>query len=318
MPELRRFGGVEAPVWTLALANLARALSLGTLTVSPLQHRAVPVDRPIVAVLSIVLGVGMLMPWWRVPTWVLHLNVAFVGVTSSWFIANAPSALGVPENLIAVTGMLVYVGAWFRGRDVVVHAVLAVVSSFAAVLVRFDVRDVMYVWTSSMIAGLYAAGMVHMLMGQILRMANRDALTGVLNRAGLMALTERPGAPTYLVQPVSIVVLDLDGFKAVNDRHGHLAGDAMLTEVGRFLSAESRAGDVVARTGGDEFVMLLGGTDPENARVLIDRIRRGMPVRASFGMAQWHVGEPFDTAMAAADAAMYASKANREGPIDPS
>ena len=313
MPELRRFGGVEAPVWNLALANIARALSLITLTVSPLQHRTVPIDRFVIGVLSLALGLVMLSPSWRVPTWFLHANVVFIFITSSWFIANAPSSLGVPENLIATTGLLVYVGAWFRGRAVLLHGLVAVPTSLIAVLVRADVREVMYIWVSAMVAGIYASGTVHMLMGQILRMANRDALTGVLNRAGLMALTERPGAQGYLTQPVSIVVLDLDGFKAVNDEHGHLAGDAMLSQVGRHLTAECRSGDVVARTGGDEFVLLLGGTDAEQARVFTDRIARGMPIKASFGSAVWHVAEPFDSAMAAADAAMYASKARRDG-----
>ena len=312
LAELRRFGGIDAPVWTMGIANLLRALSLLAFTWAPIQPHAVHIDRPIGGVLSMLAGIAMLNPRWRVPWWVLHVNVLAIVASSAWFIATASAPLGIPLNLTAVVAVVVYAGAWFRGRDLAVHLLLAVVLTFTALIVHGDARTYFLNWCAAIVSSAYASAMVHLLMGQIMRMANRDALTGVLNRAGLMTITERPGVPESLAQPVSVVVLDLDGFKLLNDSQGHLAGDAMLVQVGRYLAQECRAGDIVARTGGDEFVMLLGSTTLERARGFVDRIQQGMPLDASFGVAPWQPGEAFDTAMAAADAAMYADKAKRQ------
>ena len=312
LAELRRFGGIDAPVWTMGIANILRALSLLAFSWSPLEHHAVPIDRPIGGVLSLLLGMALLNPRWRVPWWVLHANVLAIVVTSSWYIATATGTLGIPLNLTAVVAVVVYAGAWFRGRDLALHLLIVVVLTFLGLVAHGDPRVFLLNWLAAIISGAYASAMVHLLMGQILRMANRDALTGVLNRAGLMTITERPGPPESLVQPVSVVVLDLDGFKLLNDSRGHLAGDAMLVEVGRYLVSQCRTSDVVARTGGDEFVLILGGTEPDAARALVERVRAGMPIEASFGLAVWRAGEPFDRAMAAADAAMYVDKASRQ------
>lgn len=106
------------------------------------------------------------------------------------------------------------------------------------------------------------------------RLANHDALTGLPNRLLLadrlelaMATSERLGE--YL----AICYLDLDGFKPVNDRHGHAVGDQLLIEISRRLKQTLRSNDTVARVGGDEFVILLGGLhEPDECRVFLDRL----------------------------------------------
>jgi len=101
----------------------------------------------------------------------------------------------------------------------------------------------------------------------------RDALTGVLARAAL----DREIADRFArrdAEPFALAFVDLDRFKAVNDRHGHLAGDACLREVGARLAGAVRAGDTVGRFGGDEFVLLLAGVTEAGAfRPVAERLR---------------------------------------------
>ena len=104
------------------------------------------------------------------------------------------------------------------------------------------------------------------------RAAREDALTGVGNRRALddaLAHERRLGDDH---QPTSLVVVDLNEFKAVNDRHGHVVGDEVLRAVADAVRSVARAEDVVARLGGDEFVVLARGTDEEAGRVLADRV----------------------------------------------
>lgn len=107
-----------------------------------------------------------------------------------------------------------------------------------------------------------------------------DALTGLLNRRGLVSrLIAGPGdRPHHL----TVLMLDIDHFKAINDRHGHGIGDDVLRAVGRGLLGETRSSDLVARLGGEEFVVV-SWSPPEDTRVLAERLRR----RAADWMATW-------------------------------
>jgi diguanylate cyclase (GGDEF)-like protein len=122
--------------------------------------------------------------------------------------------------------------------------------------------------------------------------------------------------------PVSFIFLDLDGFKSVNDRHGHLMGSRALVEVGAVLRAVVREIDVVARFGGDEFTVILPQTAAAGARVIAERLRsriastrflqaHGLSVRltASFGIASYpEHGRTAEELVARSDQAMYAAK----------
>ena len=125
--------------------------------------------------------------------------------------------------------------------------------------------------------------------------------------------------------PLALLYLDLDGFKAVNDLHGHDAGDRVLIEVARRLQAGLRQGDAVARIGGDEFVALLPRCDGTAARSIVEALqtRLALPyevahatlrVGASIGAAAYPAdAQQVDTLMARADAAMYAEKRAHAG-----
>lgn len=126
-------------------------------------------------------------------------------------------------------------------------------------------------------------------------------------------------------RPVALAVWDIDEFKAINDRFGHKAGDKVLFAVAQVLRKQLRSTDFVARVGGEEFVMLLPGADPEQARRLCEELRRkvsalgfhfgGTPVRitSSVGITDFRIEDTPDTAFERADAALYrAKKAGRD------
>jgi diguanylate cyclase (GGDEF)-like protein len=141
-----------------------------------------------------------------------------------------------------------------------------------------------------------------------------DSLTGVLNRGGLAAAAARVAAQgRQRTEPLSVAMLDLDAFKAVNDRDGHAGGDRLLAEATDAWRAAMRADDLLARTGGDEFVLVMPRTSPEQAELVLDRLRGAHPVRWSAGVASWRSGESLDRCMARADARLYAAKATRAG-----
>jgi len=150
--------------------------------------------------------------------------------------------------------------------------------------------------------------------------AHTDTLTGLLNRRGLEDRLERELAKAQEERrPLSLVVLDCDDFKDVNDRAGHEFGDALLREVGLVLREACPKGGSAARLGGDEFVVMLPGADVDEAMSAVVRLRRtldegladaGFPLRLSAGVATY----PYDGAGAsqllrAADQALYRAKA---------
>ncbi|MEA2341138.1 MAG: hypothetical protein QOG11_1215 [Solirubrobacteraceae bacterium] len=152
--------------------------------------------------------------------------------------------------------------------------------------------------------------------------ARVDPLTGCLNRGAMdERLAEEIARAQRQGTPLACVLFDLDDFKAINDGHGHQAGDAVLRRVGTTLLAEFRSFDQVARYGGDEFLAILpnaGGADPDAAagRVLdalndVALAPLGAPGRvlaASAGVAQWREGETAEAFVARADEALLAGK----------
>jgi diguanylate cyclase (GGDEF)-like protein len=156
-----------------------------------------------------------------------------------------------------------------------------------------------------------------------------DALTGLFNRAyfvdylasQLATLETFPVAAPQLT--MSVVMLDIDFFKKINDVYGHQAGDYVIKNVAELLRKTFRKTDVVARYGGEEFLAILPGTDAKGAITAAEKLRKSIeghtfdfegtviPVRISSGVAQINVGgETGDQAIARADAALYFSKHN--------
>ncbi|MFG6414397.1 GGDEF domain-containing protein [Roseateles sp. DC23W] len=148
--------------------------------------------------------------------------------------------------------------------------------------------------------------------------AATDALTGLPNRRSLdralaaqLALAEREH------RPFTLLMLDLDHFKAVNDTRGHAVGDAVLKAFAQRVQGQLRPSDLCARYGGEEFVVLLSGTAGLLAIDAAERLRRavadaplgpGVAITVSVGIATWQAGDDATALLARADAAMYAAK----------
>ncbi|WP_432544640.1 bifunctional diguanylate cyclase/phosphodiesterase [Kineococcus sp. SYSU DK002] len=147
--------------------------------------------------------------------------------------------------------------------------------------------------------------------------AERDALTGVGNRrAWDNALAAEEARARRLGSTASVLVVDLDGLKELNDTRGHEAGDALIVQTAQVLRAHLRPGDLLARLGGDEFAALLPGAHRAATATVLGRLRGGLTgagVRASLGAATRRAATGLDTAWREADAAMYADKAARAG-----
>jgi diguanylate cyclase (GGDEF)-like protein len=146
-----------------------------------------------------------------------------------------------------------------------------------------------------------------------------DSLTGMLNRRALASRVDELEQQSKLtLQPVSLIVGDIDHFKQFNDTQGHAAGDALLVDLSYQLRRTLRAFDLCYRTGGEEFLVVLPGAELTQATALAESLRdaasavetRGHRITMSFGVAASAVGEPFDyhTVFARADAALYEAK----------
>jgi two-component system cell cycle response regulator len=162
------------------------------------------------------------------------------------------------------------------------------------------------------------------------RLATTDALTGMLNRRAMLELMERERYRSDRHGfPLSLMLLDIDHFKAVNDTRGHAAGDAVLKGVAGVLRAVARKTDFVARWGGEEFVFALPQTGEGGARIAGERVRRAvaesthplpdgenLTVTVSVGISSGEAPWDQNALITAADAAMYAAKARGRNRVE--
>jgi diguanylate cyclase (GGDEF)-like protein len=168
-------------------------------------------------------------------------------------------------------------------------------------------------------------GQIEALQEELREQAIRDPLTGMYNRRYLDETLERElGRAQREGYPVSLVMIDVDRFKSVNDTFGHATGDSVLRVIGDRLRAETRLGDMACRLGGDEFLVLLPNTAAEAAHARAEYWRRTIEdavntaagglgysnTTISLGVASFpRNGHTAHDVLAAADAAVYAAKA---------
>lgn len=159
------------------------------------------------------------------------------------------------------------------------------------------------------------AGQLAEAMARLADLAQHDGMTGLLNRTAFLSRSDdRPATAGWML------VMDIDQFKSINDRHGHHVGDAVIQAVADVLSVSVRTGDLCGRLGGEEFAVLTMGISAEDAQALAERIRTRIAsieiiadddiVRPtiSMGLAPVTAGDGAALALRLADAAMYRSK----------
>jgi two-component system, cell cycle response regulator len=157
---------------------------------------------------------------------------------------------------------------------------------------------------------------------ELIRESRQDLLTGLPNRAAFGEAFERARLlAARLKQPLALAIMDLDGFKFVNDRYGHIAGDEILRRAAAIIASSLRKSDLLARWGGDEFVALFPNTDPAGAALALDKARVALrserlaapdgdplEIGLSGGVADVDVNARVEDAVAEADRFLYLAK----------
>src|ERR1700709_1489216 len=158
-------------------------------------------------------------------------------------------------------------------------------------------------------------------ISQLKKLAHQDQLTGAFNRRHFdFALEEAVRIAKLNTEPLSLIAMDIDHFKSINDEYGHLSGDAVLRTVCDAIVRQSRHTDIVARYGGDEFMIIVSGdaamavTLAERVRAMVENLEVDLPTRAklrvtvSVGFAAMVSGDSPDTWFTRADAALFEAK----------
>ena len=242
---------------------------------------------------------------WTATAWATSIAVLFVGVG----IYAAFFLRAVPLVAVLVVGLAGQALALAHGGQET--AVLTAVATTVTVV-------------STTVLVRWLRGTISCLMASLEEAARTDALTGLLSRRGLFERIEfelQRSARTG--KPLSILVGDLDRFKALNDGLGHMAGDAALVRVAAVLEDASRRTDAVGRLGGDEFVVVLPETDAGGAQIHADRARDAIadafavdPIRIAITFGAATVTRPdlsVEAILDEADRHLYAAKAGRPG-----
>jgi diguanylate cyclase (GGDEF)-like protein len=234
---------------------------------------------------------------------------------------EATGALG--GMLVGSEGQVVEVGAPGTGSDQLELPLRAGQSTFGTLFLFGRNFDDDARLTAASLVGQSVIALDNAKLHRIVeRQALVDGLTGLANRRQAEdALASEVSRAARFGGPLAIVIGDLDDFKSVNDEHGHPVGDTVLREFAAVLARTVRDVDIASRWGGEEFLLVLPGTDAAGAVRLAQRIRdyvegrtlvtpEGIPVRitASFGVAELEDGDAAEQLVASADAALYQAK----------
>jgi diguanylate cyclase (GGDEF)-like protein len=272
--------------------------------------------------LAYVTSLLLILVYDRTPAWILTVLPSFGTVLVTLVVIGSKPSAG-PASVFLYFWVIL-AGVYFSGLRTGLAHLAGVGVGFGVAAIVADLPQGLILWLMGMSAFAVTAVLLHLLRQRadtlILRLdeaAKTDPLTGLANRRAFDSFfDEEIYRATRTQRPLTLMLVDLDGLKAINDEHGHVAGDRALRWVAEVLRANRRT-DRCARLGGDEFAALLPDTDPlaaaHVARRLCAALRAGaeydFPITLSLGIAT----APQDGATSvavyeAADAALYAAK----------
>lgn len=248
----------------------------------------------------------------RMPRLGFDALIAVSALGVSIFIAHAAATGGAAIGGFVYLVMVIYAAHYGGERRALAHAAAVSVMLGIALMVN-PLPGAPVVWIVVSLA-LFAVGeSVGRVVDQLHRQISTDSLTGVLSRAGLVAAATRAiQLARRTGQPLSMVVIDLDDFKAVNDTWGHAEGDRVLKAVCASWLAHLRAGDMLARMGGDEFVAILPATEGMAACGVAERLVDTAGFTCSAGVSVLQSSDDLDALLARADKDMYRAKSVRD------
>ncbi|MGY1842027.1 putative bifunctional diguanylate cyclase/phosphodiesterase [Modestobacter sp. SYSU DS0875] len=294
---LTALGGVAAVLLVLTSPDWLHHFAPGLIALAPL---------------TTVAGLAIMRWGSRVPRIFYQVLLAAGVVGIGVFAVSAPTASGAVAVLalmafVAMDSFLFFPLLWavgFIGEVLVIGALV--------VAQRGDVETGPATVLAVLVIG--SAGAVGVLASRAAS-AGEDALTGLVNRRGFDELLDAAVRTAVRSgEPLSAALFDLDHFKAVNDTHGHAAGDELLRSVAATWTPLLPAGAVLARHGGDEFALLLPGLDGDAALAAVERMRAVLPrVRTSVGVAALQPGDSPAGLMRRADSALYRVKSRGRG-----
>jgi len=282
---------------------------------------------------------------WRMP--MIATGTAFIGLSFFLLVVDSmsiriviysaaqaiPIAMGLP--LVLAPSARRNPGARMAGAVMILMLLIYVIRSIAAAIgvggelsiVNYNELQAAIVLALVFLAMTWNFGLLLMAIGrlraQVESLALVDDLTGIANRRHLLQrLAEQCQISMQTAEPFTVLAIDLDGFKEINDGHGHAAGDECLRRFSRAAQSRLRAGDLLARAGGDEFCVVMPATTLREgamvARYILEESRAlsvqgaddGITIAASIGVAQWtpQIGLHPERLIAAADAALYNAK----------
>jgi diguanylate cyclase (GGDEF)-like protein len=200
-------------------------------------------------------------------------------------------------------------GYWFFApRIATVHIAIDAVLLAGALAVQ-DTAAAVTIWLLVCGTVVVVGVVVSLMRRQLIRAITIDPLTRLPMRHTLItAFAQELGRARRQGRPLCVAIIDIDGLKAMNDHHGHQAGDQLLVTAAQAWRRALRDTDVLVRFGGDEFVALLPDCDHDVAASLLERLRRACPAAWSAGLAWWEPGDTAADLLARADAELYRNK----------
>jgi diguanylate cyclase (GGDEF)-like protein len=267
---------------------------------------------------GLVAGVGALGLLLACGVWVFATSITLLGfeilaaggsLVISFLISHAATHGGMMIAAFAYPWIAIYAAHFFPRRAVTAQGLLISVG-FGAGLLFSGLSHIAIYWVIVAIT-IWSICIVLGNLSESLRLqVATDQLTGLLNRSGFLAAALRERALADRTgSALTVAVIDLDDFKQVNDGAGHAAGDELLAGLGRHWRKLMRPSDILARYGGDEFVLLLPCTTAAGAAAALGRLHGDQdPVGWSIGISEWSSGEALDAPLARADRHLYEAK----------